>query len=177
MTLKDRSYLKLAVLDKAPAPIAGVSAGAAGAAAVIAPGRIDQFPAISPKLLKGLEPHQLARIREAQGAKKEIWEDLLELYRDKLGDPDRETFAKLVDQTYLYRSAMVQVENVGPVILSPKKYAMHNPYLAIANKAQAAILKYMIQLGLTPMSRGRVKIAKAKGRSSNQFAGLRRLDE
>lgn len=175
MSLKDRSYLKLAVLDKAPPAIAPITTSSSTSQPQ---GSIDHFPLISTRMLKGLEPKQLARVREAQAAKKEIWEELLELYRERIGNADRETFAKLVDQTYIYRSSMVQVENVGTVTLSPRSYPMHNPYLAIANKAEGRILKYMIQLGLTPMSRGRVKSSKAgKGRSNNAFGSLRRLDE
>lgn len=180
VALKDKNLRRFALIEGgASTPASSATAPIAPAAAkpaAIASSLIDHYPEPSAALLKGLKAEQRRRVLDAHAAKKEIWAELLALYRDRVADSDRETFANLVDQTYAYRVANMQVDNVGQVTLSPKRYPIYNPYLAIANRAQAAILKIMIQLGLTPASRSRVKGNKPK-RGTNAFGNLRRLDE
>jgi P27 family predicted phage terminase small subunit len=177
VALKDKNLRRFAVIEGgAPALETPTSSPAPSRPIASSPSLIDAYPEPSASLLKDLKAVQRKRVLDRHRAKREIWTELLDLYRDRLTDADRETFGKLVDQTFAYRSAMIQVDNVGQVTLSPKGYPIYNPYLAIANRADAAILKLMIQLGLTPASRSRVKGNKPK-RGSNAFGNLRRLDE
>lgn len=61
-----------------------------------------------------------------------------------------------VESWLRWRKATNKVRKDGEVILSPKKYPIQNPWLAIANKAQDQCNKYLIEFGLTPSARARV---------------------
>jgi P27 family predicted phage terminase small subunit len=47
----------------------------------------------------------------------------------------------------------------GPVVKSPSGYPIQNPWLAIANKAMEQLIRWGVELGLSPASRSRIKTA------------------
>lgn len=66
-----------------------------------------------------------------------------------------------------YRKA---VENRLPeIIKAPSGYAMPNPWIAISNRALAALVKLWAELGLTPSSRSRVT-AEGPGPGGDAFS-------
>jgi len=74
-----------------------------------------------------------------------------------------------VDQTVLaaycqvyerWVSAEQAIRAEGAVVISPNGYNMPHPQNTLANQALSTMLKYMIELGLTPASR--VKLAKGE---------------
>ena len=55
--------------------------------------------------------------------------------------------------------AEAQVKKFGTIVKSPEKgFPMKSPYLSIADQAMEAMRKLMIEFGLTPSSRSRIKI-------------------
>jgi P27 family predicted phage terminase small subunit len=58
--------------------------------------------------------------------------------------------------------AEAKVAELGLLVSAPKtKTPMGNPYLSIANKAHEQMLKLLVEYGLTPSARSRMRIAKA----------------
>ncbi len=52
-----------------------------------------------------------------------------------------------------------QVKQYGTVILSPnKKFPMKSPHLTIADQALETMRKFMVEFGLTPSSRSRIRV-------------------
>lgn len=62
-----------------------------------------------------------------------------------------------------YRDAQAKLAKYGTCIVAPKSgMPMQSPYLAIANKAQEQMTRLLVEFGLTPSSRSRVKATNAK---------------
>lgn len=60
-----------------------------------------------------------------------------------------------------WKLAEAMVAKLGPIVKAPKTgVPMHNPYLAVANKAAEIVNKNAADLGLPPSMRGRVTKAK-----------------
>lgn len=155
MTVKDRSYLQV---------VKGI-------------GDPDKAAPTPPKGAPVVEdPWAVpAEFNEAEG---EVWSELRAEYAAALSDADYTLFAKLVAREVQYREAQKEVRRLGMLIKSPSGYPIQNPYLAIANKASAEMLRISVQLGLTPLSRGRVKgTGKGRKRASSPFAHLKSLDD
>lgn len=156
MSVKDRSYLQVIADSGKPTPPAAATATAANA-----PPSIDEPPTY---------------MSEDQ---QKVWLELVNEHGDRLGSADRAVFAKLVNAESLYRKAQAEVQRVGALIKSPSGYPIQNPYLAIANKQHAFVVRTASELGLTPLARGRVKPTKAprRPRGDNPFGPLRTLDD
>ena len=57
-----------------------------------------------------------------------------------------------------------QVRQYGAVVLSPnKKFPMKSPYLCVADQAMESMRKFMVEFGLTPSSRSRIRVPDAGG--------------
>jgi P27 family predicted phage terminase small subunit len=55
--------------------------------------------------------------------------------------------------------AEAQVRKYGAVVKSPQKgFPMKSPYLCIADQAMEAMRKFMVEFGLTPSSRSRIRV-------------------
>ncbi len=50
-----------------------------------------------------------------------------------------------------------QLKRYGEVVKSPTGYPMQSPYLAIANRAMQQMREFLVEFGLSPASRGRVR--------------------
>lgn len=60
-----------------------------------------------------------------------------------------------------WKLAEAAVAKLGPIVKAPKTgVLMHNPYLAVANKAAEIVTKIAADLGLPPSMRGRVTKAR-----------------
>lgn len=55
--------------------------------------------------------------------------------------------------------AEAQVKKFGSIVKSPEKgFPMKSPYLTIADQALEAMRKFMVEFGLTPSSRSRIRV-------------------
>src|SRR3990167_4908977 len=54
------------------------------------------------------------------------------------------------------------VTKLGTIIKTKKGNIIQNPYLAVENKAMEQMKAFMVELGLSPSSRSRVKIGRKK---------------
>lgn len=55
-----------------------------------------------------------------------------------------------------WKEAIARVKEMGLMVRSPNDFPMQNPYLAVANKAQAEMIRILVEFGMTPSSRTRV---------------------
>lgn len=51
-----------------------------------------------------------------------------------------------------------QIQEKGTIVKSPSGYPMQNPYLTVANKAMGEVRKWLVEFGMTPSSRTRIKV-------------------
>ena len=52
-----------------------------------------------------------------------------------------------------------QVQRLGTIVKSPhKKFPMKSPYLTVADQALETMRKFMVEFGLTPSSRSRIRV-------------------
>lgn len=58
------------------------------------------------------------------------------------------------------------VAKQGAVLLSPTNFPIQNPYLAVANRAMEQMRQFMVEFGMTPSARVRVKAAPGQQRKS-----------
>ena len=58
-----------------------------------------------------------------------------------------------------WRQAEDQVRKYGTIVKSPEKgFPMKSPYLCVAEQALESMRKFMVEFGLTPSSRGRIRL-------------------
>ena len=74
-------------------------------------------------------------------------------------EADRAALIALCVEWARYLEAMARVAALGMIVPAPSGYPITNPYLAIATKALSGCQKLWPELGLTPSSRTRVKMA------------------
>lgn len=55
-------------------------------------------------------------------------------------------------------AAQMKLRKEGAVVTTPKGYPIQNPWLSIANAAAKQLAKILVEFGLTPASRARVKV-------------------
>jgi len=61
-----------------------------------------------------------------------------------------------------WKEAKVKVAERGAIVTTKKGNIIQNPYLAVENKALEQMRVFLVELGLSPSSRSRVKIARKK---------------
>jgi P27 family predicted phage terminase small subunit len=62
-----------------------------------------------------------------------------------------------------------QVRKYGSIVKSPVKgFPMKSPYLSVADQAMEAMRKFMVEFGLTPSSRSRIRVP-AGGDAADEF--------
>lgn len=72
---------------------------------------------------------------------------------------DRATLAVYCQQWGRAVAAEQEVALLGDIVKSPSGYPIVNPHLGVANKAVLLMLKYAVELGITPSARTRVTAA------------------
>ena len=72
--------------------------------------------------------------------------------------------------------AETALREAGPVVQTKDGNVIQNPYLAVANKAMALMLKFLAEFGMTPSSRVRLAAPGAKKDALEDFLGPRLAD-
>jgi P27 family predicted phage terminase small subunit len=76
-----------------------------------------------------------------------------------LSRADRPAIAAYCTVWSRWVEAEAMVKKFGSIVKSPEKgFPMKSPYLSIADQAMEAMRKYLVEFGLTPSSRGRIKV-------------------
>ena len=66
-------------------------------------------------------------------------------------------------------TAEQQVKRLGTIVKSPlKNFPMKSPYLTVADQALETMRKFMVEFGLTPSSRGRIRLPEDR-RAGDEF--------
>jgi P27 family predicted phage terminase small subunit len=73
---------------------------------------------------------------------------------------DKAIFAMYCEAYANWAMATIRVQTEGMVSITDKGYPIQNPYFSIANKAKEQMLKAMVEMGMTPSSRSRIKVEK-----------------
>ena len=72
---------------------------------------------------------------------------------------DRSAFAAYCTAYGRWVEAEQQVQKYGTIVKSPNKgFPMKSPYLTVADQALESMRKLMVEFGLTPSSRSRIKV-------------------
>ena len=79
---------------------------------------------------------------------------------------DRSALEAYCVEYSIWVQAYKQIQKHGMVLKSQSGYPAQSPYLAIANKAQVLMHKWLCELGCTPSSRTRVEVAPKKKQSA-----------
>jgi P27 family predicted phage terminase small subunit len=75
-----------------------------------------------------------------------------------LSTADRAALAMYCTAWSRWKMAEEQVRKFGPIVKSPEKgFPMKSPYLTIADQAMETMRKLMVEFGLTPSSRSRIR--------------------
>lgn len=86
---------------------------------------------------------------------------------------DKAIFASYCQAFSTWAQATQKVREMGMVHKAPNGMPMMNPYMPIANKANEQMVKALVELGMSPSSRSRVKVAPAKEEDPcGDFLGL-----
>jgi P27 family predicted phage terminase small subunit len=93
---------------------------------------------------------------EAQKEWRRIGHDLLDA--GLMSKIDRAALASYCQSWARWVEAETQLKKHGPIVKSPSGYPIQNPWLSIANKAMAQMLKVLPEFGMTPSSRSRIRI-------------------
>jgi P27 family predicted phage terminase small subunit len=76
-----------------------------------------------------------------------------------LSKSDRGVLAMYATAYGRWVEAERQLATDGIVVKSPNGYPIQNPFLAVANKAMEQTHRFAVELGLTPVARGRLHVA------------------
>jgi P27 family predicted phage terminase small subunit len=85
---------------------------------------------------------------------------------------DRSVLARYCDNFSKWMAAEKALQKMPMVKFNQKGFAEINPYFKVANKAKEMMMKDMIEMGMTPSSRSRVKAEpkpKEKGNAKERF--------
>lgn len=74
-----------------------------------------------------------------------------------LTEADELALEALCEAYARWRDALGQIEEFGPLVKTPNGYPTQSPYLQIANKAFDQFQKMLVEFGLTPSSRTRIR--------------------
>src|SRR5262245_15670419 len=76
-----------------------------------------------------------------------------------LSKADRSALAAYCMSYSRWVHAEAQVRKYGTIVKSPEKgFPMKSPYLCVAEQALEAMRKFMVEFGLTPSSRSRIRV-------------------
>jgi len=82
---------------------------------------------------------------------------------------DRSALAAYCTAYSRWVEAERQVKKLGPIVKSPDKgFPMKSPYLVIADQALEIMRKFMVEFGLTPSSRSRIRVP-ADAEAADEF--------
>jgi P27 family predicted phage terminase small subunit len=82
---------------------------------------------------------------------------------------DRAALAAYCTAYSRWVTAERQVQRLGTIVRSPlKNFPMKSPYLTVADQALETMRKFMIEFGLTPSSRSRIRVPEGS-RAADEF--------
>ncbi len=82
-----------------------------------------------------------------------------------LSQADRSALAAYCVAYSRWVAAEAQVKKFGTIVKSPAQgFPMKSPYLTVADQAMEAMRKFMVEFGLTPSSRSRIRVPLDHGR-------------
>src|SRR5688572_13757514 len=94
---------------------------------------------------------------EAKAKWKRVTNDLQAM--GLLARADRAALAMFCTAWSRWKDAEEQVRKFGAIVKSPEKgFPMKSPYLTIADQAMETMRKLMVEFGLTPSSRSRIRV-------------------
>jgi len=127
-----------------------------------------QPPKIIPKCPKHLD----------ENARKEWRRISLELHRlNLLTIVDRAALAAYCQAWGRWVEAEANIQRFGAVIKTPKGLPLVNPYLRIAERAIDQMRKFLVEFGMTPSSRSRIKGSDPEGGGSSPLQKMLRARE
>ena len=85
-----------------------------------------------------------------------------------LSSADEFALAQLCDALFEYENAQQKLDEQGEVFFTEKGHPVPSPYEGKKNKSRAAIMKILIEFGLTPASRSRIQLP--EGKAVDEFA-------
>jgi P27 family predicted phage terminase small subunit len=97
--------------------------------------------------------------RQIQGEARKEWRRIVkELHAIGLVSRlDRTALAAYCDAYSRWIEGMTQVAKYGMVVKAPSGYPIVSPYLSIINAALAQMKAFLVEFGMTPSSRSRIK--------------------
>ena len=82
---------------------------------------------------------------------------------------DRAALAAYCTAYSRWVTAERQVQRLGTIVKSPEKnFPMKSPYLTVADQALETMRKFMVEFGLTPSSRSRIRVPE-NSRAGDEF--------
>lgn len=81
---------------------------------------------------------------------------------------DKAIFADYCQAFSTWAQAAKMIQEKGMIHLAPNGFPIQNPYLPIANKAREHMRRALIELGMTPSARSRVRVSKPKEGKSDK---------
>lgn len=75
---------------------------------------------------------------------------------------DKAIFASYCQSWSMWISAAKQIQDNGIVFKAPSGYPLLSPYFSIMNKAEDKMRRALIELGMSPSARSRLKVEKPK---------------
>lgn len=67
-----------------------------------------------------------------------------------------------------WKEAIARVRRMGAIVLTKDKNIIQNPWLVVANKKMEQMRAFLIELGLSPVSRSRIKAKPIEGKNKFQ---------
>jgi P27 family predicted phage terminase small subunit len=107
---------------------------------------------------------------------RDAWKELVGNLREMklLSKVDGVTIELFATTYSRYRLALAHVQRFGPVILSAdKKLPMTSPYVHIVTNAQDQLRRLLIEFGLSPAARARMRIEQQPAKPSGKWAGFK----
>ena len=82
-----------------------------------------------------------------------------------LSNLDKAVFAVYCEAFSTWAQATKKIQEMGMVRITKNGFTEQNPYFPISNKAKEQMLKALIEMGMTPSSRSRIKVDNPKPKS------------
>ena len=82
-----------------------------------------------------------------------------------LSEIDLTAFAAYCSCYSRWLEAQAQIQKHGMLIKAQSGFPMQSPYLAISNKAMEQMMKWLVEFGMTPSGRSRVKVDKPEDKT------------
>jgi P27 family predicted phage terminase small subunit len=95
-----------------------------------------------------------------QGLAREYWGELAALLADLglMTQMDTVALAAVCKDYAAWREYNEKVDKLGPIVKVPSGFPVINPYVILAAKAQARMLRLLESFGCTPASRSRLRV-------------------